>query len=84
MACTRRINLIVSCPNAVRFGIVATNSFNGKVKKDGDCYLSTHPGGSGIGLTSVASIVERYGGTATFRHDGKKFFSGVMIPTKAK
>lgn len=80
----RWINLIISCPNAVRFGIVATNSFSGKVKKDGDRYLSTHPGGSGIGLTSVASIVERYGGTATFRHEGKDFFSGVIIPMKAE
>lgn len=80
----RWIDLTISSPNAVRFGIVASNSFCGTVKMDGDPYRSTHPGGSGIGMTSVASIAERYGGTASFRHEGKTFFSGVMIPMKGE
>lgn len=78
----RWIDMTISCPNAVRFGIVASNSFSGKVKTDGDRYLSMRPGGSGIGLTSVTSIVERYNGTATFRHEGNVFFSGVIIPMR--
>lgn len=76
----RWIDLTVSCPNPVCFGIVATNSFSGKVKMNGDRYLSAHRGGSGIGLSSVSSIVERYGGTTNFHHAGKEFFSGVIIP----
>ncbi|MBR0280820.1 MAG: sensor histidine kinase [Oscillibacter sp.] len=78
----RWIDMTISCPNAVRFGIVASNSFSGKVKTDGDRYLSMRPGGSGIGLTSVTSIAERYNGTATFRHEGNVFFSGVIIPMR--
>lgn len=76
----RWIDLTISCPNDVRFGIVAVNSFNGKVKMDGGRYLSTHRGGSGIGLESISSAAERYGGTASFRHDGGEFISGIVIP----
>ena len=76
----RWIDLTISCPNAVRFGIVAANSFSGKVKKSGDRYLSTHRGGSGIGLSSIRSIAERYGGNVNFRHEGNEFVSGVVFP----
>ena len=80
----RRIDLTISCPVETRFGIVAVNSFNGVVKQDGGRYLSTHRGGSGIGLSSIASIVERYDGVINFRHEGKEFFSGVMIPMRGR
>ena len=76
----RYINLSISCPNDVRFGIVASNSFSGKVMMDGDLYLSTHRGGSGIGLSSIRTAAERYGGNAIFRHEGREFITGVVIP----
>ena len=76
----RYISLSISCPNDVRFVIAASNSFSGKVRMDGDRYLSTHRGGSGIGLTSVRTATERYGGTVSFRHEDKEFISGVVIP----
>ena len=79
----RYITLRVSCPNDVRFGIVASNSFSGKVRMDGDWYLSTHRGGSGIGLSSIRTAAERYGGTVSFRHDEREFMSGVVIPMKS-
>ncbi len=60
---------------------VATNSFNGKVKLREDRYLSTHHDGSGIGLASIESIAESYGGTALFEHKGKEFYSNVVLPT---
>lgn len=60
------IDRTISCLNTVRFGIVASNSFSGKVKKGGNRYLSMYNGSSGIVLTSVTSIVEQYDGTATF------------------
>ena len=47
---------------------------------DGEKYLSTRRGGSGIGLDSITSAAERYGGTASFRHNGEEFISGVVIP----
>ncbi|MCR5486489.1 MAG: ATP-binding protein [Lachnospiraceae bacterium] len=76
----RYINLSISCPNEVRFGIVASNSFSGKVRMDGDRYLSTRRGGSGIGLSSIRTAAERYGGTASFRHEGEEFIIGVVLP----
>ena len=76
----RYINLSISCPNKVRFGIVASNSFDGKIRMDGDRYLSTHRGGSGIGLSSIRTATERYGGSASFRHEEKEFISGIVIP----
>ena len=76
----RYINLKLSCPNDVRFGIVASNSFSGDVRMDGGRYLSTHRGGSGIGLESIRTAAEKYGGNASFSHEGKEFISGVVIP----
>ncbi len=78
----RYINLKLSCPNDVRFGIVASNSFSGKVRMEGDAYLSTHIGGSGIGLSSIRAAAERYGGTASFRHEEKEFINGIVIPIR--
>ncbi|MBO4373485.1 MAG: GHKL domain-containing protein [Lachnospiraceae bacterium] len=78
----RYINLTLSCPNDVRFGIVASNSFSGEVRMDGERYLSTHRGGSGIGLESIRTAAEKYGGNVSFRHEGKEFISGVVIPIK--
>ena len=46
-------------------------------------YLSTHKGGSGIGLLSVAATAARYDGTATFTHDGTIFYSDVVLKTIA-
>jgi len=60
---------------------VATNSFSGKVKLRDDRYLSTHHDGNGIGLTSIESIAENYGGTALFEHKDKEFYSNVVLPT---
>ena len=72
----RYINLSISCPNKVRFGIVASNSFNGKIKMDGEHYLSTHRGGSGIGLSIVKAIQDMIGqGYGVLnREDGVEFW----------
>ncbi len=60
---------------------VATNSFSGKVKLRDERYLSTHHDGNGIGLASIESIAESYGGRALFEHKGKEFYSNVVLPT---
>ncbi len=62
--------------------IVATNSFDGRAEiKDGH-YLSTKSHGSGIGLKSIASTAEKYGGSAKFSHMDGEFYSDVVIPLK--
>lgn len=60
--------------------IVATNSFDGNVRKKSGRYLSTHHSGRGIGLLSIASTAEKYGGAADFSHSGNEFYTDVMLP----
>ena len=76
---SRYIRLSVTVQNQSNLYIVAVNSFNGKAKKIGNAYLSTHRKGYGIGLLSVASIAGSYGGTARFYDEGTEFFSDVMM-----
>ena len=64
--------------------IVATNSFDGHVRQKNGRYLSTRRKGNGIGLTSVISTAERYGGSASFSHDGNEFYSDIQIPLNEK
>ncbi len=75
----RYIKLTVRVHNDSSLYIIAVNSFSGKVRKKGDCYLSTHSSGSGLGLSSVKTIAEKNGGTAQFHHEGNEFFSEVMM-----
>ncbi|MBR1736191.1 MAG: GHKL domain-containing protein, partial [Firmicutes bacterium] len=42
--------------------IVVTNTFSGKVNLRNERYFSTHRNGNGIGLTSIETIAESYGG----------------------
>lgn len=60
-------------------GITVDNSFNGVVyKKDGK-YFSTKSERRGLGLASVADIAEKYHGGVEFRHEGKMFYSSIML-----
>ena len=59
--------------------IAISNSFRGRLRKKGDHYLSTHKGGNGIGLISIAATAARYGGTADYSHDDAVFYSDVML-----
>ena len=76
----KHIQLTVLTEDAAQLYIVAVNSFNGTVKQSGGKYLSTDRKGSGIGLSSVASTAESYGGVARFSHKGTEFYSNVAIP----
>ena len=57
-----------------------TNSFYGRVRMENGKYESTKGYGRGVGLSSVRYIVERYGGRASFSHEGMEFYSNVLIP----
>ena len=76
----KRIQLTVLTEDAAQLYIVAVNTFNGVVKLSDGKYLSTGRKGSGIGLSSVASTAEGYGGVARFSHRGTEFYSNVAIP----
>ena len=59
--------------------IISVNSFDGVVKQQNGAYLSTHKGGSGIGLSSISSVAEKYGGMANFSHTAEKFTMDIVI-----
>ena len=59
--------------------IISANSFDGVVKQKDGAYLSTHKGGSGIGLTSIATMAEKYGGMAKFSHTADCFTTDIVI-----
>ncbi len=81
-AARRLVNLIISVEQGDELYIAASNGFNGKVLQRGNRYLSTHKGGNGIGLVSIAATAGRYSGTADFTHDSKVFYSNVMLVNK--
>ena len=78
----RFIQLRTMIKNGRQFILVVTNSFDGKVLRQGDSYMSTRQSGNGIGLSSTQAAAERCGGTAEFYNRGKLFYSNVLIPLK--
>ena len=76
----RFIDLAVLTENDAQLFIVATNSFDGKARKEDQQYLSTRHTGEAHGLASVTATVEAYGGLARFSHEGSRFFSNIAIP----
>lgn len=59
--------------------LVSSNNFNGIVKQKNHLYLSTHKNGSGIGLSSIATIAEKYHGIAQFSNIDKEFLINVVM-----
>lgn len=78
----RMICFTMTTQNGAQFIIVSSNSFSGKVKMQGNKYLSTGRRGSGIGLDSISVTAHRCGGEAIFSHDAEKkeFYIDIMIP----
>ncbi len=74
------IQLTVLAENDDQLYIVAVNAFDGVVRQKDGTYLSTDRSGTGVGLSSITSTAEAYGGVARFSHEGNRFFSNVMIP----
>ena len=63
-----------------RLRLLMQNSFDGAVRLHGEYYLSSKRGGAGLGLQSVRTIAEKYGGLADFSSEGTVFSSSVLIP----
>ena len=59
--------------------IVSTNSFDGKVRKQKDEYLSTKHEGNGIGLSAIAATAKKYNGSAKASNSGTEFFVDVAL-----
>lgn len=59
--------------------IVSSNSFDGIVKQKNASYLPTQKGGSGIGLSSIAAVADKYHGMAQFSHTDKEFITNIVL-----
>ncbi len=60
--------------------IVSTNSFDGHVDMRNGAYFSVGRNHTGLGLSSIATIVSSYGGTVEFSNEGKEFLANIAIP----
>ena len=80
----RFIHFVLSMEQGNEIYIAISNSFSGKLRKIKDRYLSTHKGGNGIGLLSIAAAAERYGGMADFSNQGEVFYSDIMLVNQKK
>lgn len=76
----RRISVRILCADG-KLSILVQNRFMGSFQPENGRYASSkQPGREGIGLLSIESTVERYGGTASFYCRENNFFSEIVIP----
>ena len=75
----RYFNLTAEIQHGNSLYIVATNSFNGHVRKGESGYLSTKRSGTGIGLAAIAAVAEKYSGVLQASNSGSEFFTDVVI-----
>ena len=81
----RSIHLYIENPDQNEYLYIAvSNSFDGKVRMAKGRYLSTRHSGNGIGLSSVASIAKKNGGSARFYHEGSVFYADIMMRLEGK
>ena len=59
--------------------VTMENSYNGKIEKVGNRFLSSKRREYGIGLASVQSVAREHGGEAEFGGDGKTFTSRLYM-----
>ena len=78
----RFVHVIMSAEQNGELYISISNSFDGKAIKKKGRYQTTHKGGNGIGLISVAATASNYGGSAEFTHDDTVFYSDIILINK--
>ena len=62
------------------FYLIATNPYKGRIKENDGRIVSSKKEGSGIGLSSIRSTVEKYGGSASFSYEEQLFTADIQIP----
>jgi signal transduction histidine kinase len=76
----RRFIRLKCAPVSGSLMVLLDNSFNGLAPaKQGTRFLSAKHEGAGIGLASVMSVAEKYGGMADFTTEGGEFRSAVEL-----
>lgn len=59
--------------------LVSSNSFDGKVKKENNQYISTRKDGSGIGLSSIKNVCDKYHGSISVKQIDSEFDVDIML-----
>lgn len=75
----RYFSLTAEVHRGSRLYIVSTNSFDGKVKSGKHGYLSTKHSGAGTGLTSIAAVADKYGGSMRAQNSEREFFVDAVL-----
>ena len=76
----RFIELTMTTHGGCWLYIVETTGFDGNIKSKSGEYYSTKRNGRGLGIASIKSTVEKYGGKAEFSHDEPGFYVNIAIP----
>lgn len=77
----RFINIAVSADSSFVI-ITVDNSFDGKIKYQGEKILSRKRNNSeGLGISSMKNVCEKYGGSASFKANGNIFEAGFILNT---
>lgn len=74
----RYVQLNILCSGKM-LAITVDNGFDGGIKPEGGGYRSTKANHSGIGLKSIESVAEKYGGGVEFTHEPQVFHASVML-----
>lgn len=59
--------------------ILVDNSYNGTLQEQGQGFLSSKKEHTGLGISSIQRIAEKYNGRVKYEHDDKTFFSSTML-----
>lgn len=78
----RFFSISVEVANTNYLYIVSTNSFDGKIRKKGNKFLTTKRSGNGIGISSMESIAQKYEGNLKIFTDKNEFNVDVILKTK--
>ncbi len=62
--------------------LVLDNTFSGNVREKDGRFLSVKRPGYGLGISSINTIAEKYGGMTSFGATGNQFHSLILIPLK--
>lgn len=76
----RFIELTMTTRGGCWLYIVETNGFDGNIKMKSGEYYSSKRNGRGLGIASIKSTVEKYGGKTEFSHQGHEFYVNIAIP----
>ncbi len=60
--------------------LVLDNTFGGTIREKDGAFLSTKRPGYGLGISSINTIAEKYGGMTAFEVSGNQFHASILIP----